>query len=195
MRKVRLAINVSLDGYVARPNGTLDWFFRTLTPAQQAWTTAFLREVDTILIGHTTYLEQAAFWPTQTGEMATLMNSHAKIVFSSRLGALEWSHCRLARADVAEEIARLKREPGRDIYVTGGARLSQSLSQRGLIDEYNLTIHPVLLGGGMPLFQEPSEEIVLTLVNTIPFESGAIQFIYQKASAQQEQRPDQQSVQ
>ena len=132
MRKVRLALNVSLDGYVARPNGTLDWFFRTITPAQQAWTTAFLCEVDTILIGHTTYLEQAAFWPTQTGEMATLMNNHAKIVFSSRLGALEWSHCRLAGVDMVEEIARLKREPGRDIYVTGGARLSQSLSHRGL---------------------------------------------------------------
>jgi dihydrofolate reductase len=181
LRKVRLAINVSLDGYVARPNGTLDWFFRTITPAQQAWTTAFLREVDTILIGHTTYLEQAAFWPTQTGEMATLMNSHAKIVFSSRLGALEWSHCRLARAGVGEEIARLKREPGRDIYVTGGARLSQSLSQRGLIDEYNLTIHPILLGSGMPLFGEMSEELALTLVGTIPFESGAIHLIYQKA--------------
>jgi len=181
MRKVRLAINVSLDGYVARPNGTLDWFFRTITPAQQAWTTAFLREVDTILIGHTTYLEQAAFWPTQTGEMATLMNSHAKIVFSSRLGALEWNHCRLARADVVEEIARLKREPGRDIYVTGGARLAQSLSQRGLIDEYNLTIHPILLGSGMPLFGEMSEELALTLVGTIPFESGAIHLIYQKA--------------
>ena len=195
MRKVRLAINVSLDGYVARPNGTLDWVFHTITPAQQEWTTAFLREVDTILIGHTTYLEQAAFWPTQTGEMADLMNSHAKIVFSSRLGALEWNHSRLAVSDVAEEIVRLKREPGRDIYVTGGARLARSLSPRGLVDEYNLTIHPVLLGGGMPLFGEPSEEIALTLVNTIPFESGAIQFIYQKASAQQEQRPDQQSVQ
>jgi dihydrofolate reductase len=181
MRKVRLAINVSLDGYVARPNGTLDWVFRTITPAQQAWTTAFLREVDTILIGHTTYLEQAAFWPSQTGEMATLMNSHAKIVFSSRLPTLEWSHCRQARADVAEEIARLKREPGRDIYVTGGARLSQSLSQRGLIDEYNLTIHPILLGSGMPLFGGMYEELVLTLVGTIPFESGAIHLIYQKA--------------
>ena len=188
MRKVRLAINVSLDGYMARPNGTLDWFFRTITPAQQAWTTAFLREIDTILIGHTTYLEQAAFWPTQTGEMATLMNSHAKIVFSRRLGALEWSHCRLARADVAEEIARLKREPGRDIYVTGGARLCQSLSQRGLIDEYNLTIHPILLGSGMPLFGEMSEELALTLVGTIPFESGAIHLIYQRASAQEELR-------
>ncbi len=146
MRKVRLAINVSLDGYMARPNGTLDWFFRTITPAQQAWTTAFLREIDTILIGHTTYLEQAAFWPTQTGEMATLMNSHAKIVFS-----------------------------------TGGARLCQSLAQRGLIDEYNLTIHPILLGSGMPLFGEMSEELALTLVGTIPFESGAIHLIYQKA--------------
>jgi dihydrofolate reductase len=195
MRKIRLYINVTLDGYVARPNGELDWLFSTMTPAQQAWTTAFLREVDTILIGHTTYLEQAAFWPTQTGEMADLMNSHTKIVFSSRLGALEWNHSRLAVSDVAEEIARLKREPGRDIYVTGGARLARSLSQRGLIDEYNLTIHPILLGSGMPLFREPAEEIALTRVHTIPFESGAIHLIYQKASAQQEQRPDQQSVQ
>jgi len=195
MRKVRLAINVSLDGYVARPNGTLEWFFRTITPTQQEWTTAFLREVDTILIGHTTYLEQAAFWPRQTGEMATLMNSHAKIVFSSRLGALDWNHSRLAVSDVAEEIAYLKREPGRDIYVTGGAQLARSLSQRGLIDEYNLTIHPVLLGSGMPLFGESSEEIVLTRVRTIPFESGAIHLIYQKASGQEEQRPDQQSIQ
>ena len=190
MRKIRLYINVTLDGYVAGPNGELDWLFRTMNAAQQAWTTAFLREVDTILIGHATYLEQAAFWPSQTGEMATLMNSHTKIVFSSRLPTLEWNHSRLASADVAQEIAQLKREPGRDIYVTGGARLAQSLSQRGLIDEYNLTIHPLVLGSGMPLLQEPSEEIALTLVNTIPFETGAIQLIYQKASAQEEQRPD-----
>jgi dihydrofolate reductase len=195
MRKIRLYINVTLDGYVAGPNGELDWLFRTMNAAQQAWTTAFLREVDTILIGHATYLEQAAFWPSQTGEMATLMNSHTKIVFSSRLPTLEWNNSRLASADMAQEIAQLKREPGRDIYVTGGARLAQSLSQRGLIDEYNLTIHPLVLGSGMPLFQEPSEEIALTLVNTIPFETGAIQLIYQKASAQEEQRPDHQSVQ
>lgn len=195
MRKIRLSINVSLDGYVAGPNGELDWLFRTMNAAQQAWTTAFLREVDTILIGHATYQEQAAFWPSQAGEMATLMNSHTKIVFSSRLPALEWNHSRLAVSDVAQEIARLKREPGRDIYVTGGARLARSLSQRGLIDEYNLTIHPVLLGGGMPLFQEMSEEIALTLVNTIPFETGAVQLIYQRASAQEEMRQDSQNVQ
>src|SRR5437660_3589764 len=120
--------------------------------------------------------------------MATFMNSHAKIVFSSRLGALEWNHSRLAVSDVAQEIAQLKREPGRDIYVTGGARLCQSLSQRGLIDEYNLTIHPILLGSGMPLFGETSEEIVLTRVHTIPFEAGAIHLIYKKSAALQEPR-------
>ena len=195
MRKVCLGMNVTLDGYVAGPNGELDWAFRTMSPDMGEWVTELLRGSDTILLGHTTYLQQAAAWPKQTGEMADLLNSHAKIVFSSRLGALEWSHCRLARAAVAEEIARLKREPGRDIYVTGGAQLSQSLSQRGLIDEYNLTIHPILLGSGMPLFGEMSEELALTLVGTIPFESGAIRLIYQKASAQQELRPDQQSVQ
>lgn len=89
MRKVRLAINVSLDGYRARPNGTLDWFLSAIPSAQQAWTTAFLREVDTVLIGYTTYLEQAAFWPTQTGGMANVMKSHAKVVFSSRLSTRE----------------------------------------------------------------------------------------------------------
>ncbi len=112
------------------------------------------------------------------------MNSHTKILFSSRLRALEWNHSRLAVRDVAEEIARLKREPGRDIYVTGGAALARSLSQRGLIDEYNLTVHPVILGSGMPLFPEMSEEIALTLVRTIPFESGAVQHVYQTAIVQ-----------
>lgn len=156
MRKVRLALNVSLDGYVARPNGTLDWFFRTITPAQQAWTTAFLCEVDTILIGHTTYLEQAAFWPMQTGEMAPLMNNHAKIVFSSRLGALEWSHCRLAHADVVEEIA------------------PETRARRRHLRDRERPAFPIP-------FAQRTEELALILVGTIPFESGAIHLIYQKA--------------
>jgi dihydrofolate reductase len=195
MRKVILGMNITLDGHVAGPDGELDWAFRTMSPDLGEWVTELLRGVDTVLLGHTTYLQQAVAWPTQTSEMATLLNSHAKIVFSSQLRALEWNYSRLAVSDVAQEIAHLKQQPGRDIYVTGGARLARSLSQRGLIDEYNLTIHPILLGSGMSLFREPSEEIALTWVHTILFESSAIQLIYQKAAAQQEQRPDQQSVQ
>src|SRR2546430_350916 len=110
-----------------------------------------------------------------------LESSPRLVVWNWRFSRSKGTKRRQTAADVAEEIARLKREPGRDIYVTGGARLSQSLSQRGLIDEYNLTIHPILLGSGMPLFGEMSEELVLILVGTIPFESGAIHLIYQKA--------------
>ena len=123
MRKVSLGMNVTLDGFVAGPNGELDWAFRTMSPDLGEWVIELLRGVDTILIGHNTYMQQVATWPTQTNEMATLLNSHAKIVFSRRLTSLEWNNSRLAAADAAEEIARLKQEPGKDISVTGGATL------------------------------------------------------------------------
>src|SRR5579859_210985 len=144
MRKVYLGMNITLDGYVAGPNGELDWVFRTMSPDMGEWVTELLRGVDTILLGHTTYLQQAAAWPSQTGEMADLLNSHAKIVFSKRLTTLEWNNSRLATAGAAEEIARLKEQPGKNIYVSGGATLAQSLSRRGLIEEYNLVLHPVV---------------------------------------------------
>src|SRR5579863_2696300 len=85
MRKVILGMNVTLDGYVAGPNGELDWAFRTMSPDMGEWVTDLLRGSDTMLLGHTTYLQQAATWPSQTGEMADLLNRHAKIVFSKRL--------------------------------------------------------------------------------------------------------------
>ncbi|HEY4382883.1 MAG TPA: dihydrofolate reductase family protein, partial [Ktedonobacteraceae bacterium] len=181
MRKVSLGMNISLDGYVAGPNGELDWAFRTMSPAQLEMVTEFLREVDTILIGHTSYLEQAAAWSSRTGEMATLLNSHTKIVFSSRLTTLEWSNSRLATTDVAEEIAHLKEQPGKNIFVTGGATLVQSLSRLSLIDEYSLIVHPVVLGSGKPLFSDLSLPLNLKLLSTKNFETGAIQLIYGKA--------------
>jgi dihydrofolate reductase len=178
MRKVRLGMNVSLDGFVAGPHGELDWIFRTMDPAQMQWVTEFLREVDTILIGHVTYLEQAATWPRQTSELADLLNAHAKIVFSKQLETVEWNNSRLATADAATEIAQLKQRPGKDIYVTGGARLAQSLSRLGLIDEYNLTIRPVVLGSGMPLFKDQAQPLNLKLVNSRAFDTGAITITY-----------------
>jgi len=181
MRKVSLAMNVSLDGYVAGPNGELDWIFRSMDPALGESVISFLREVDTILIGHTTYLQQAAAWPKQTGEMADLLNSHAKIVFASTLPTLEWNNSRLASADAATEIAQLKQQPGKTIFVTGGAMLAQSLSRLGLIDEYNLTIHPIVLGSGKPLFKDQSLPLTLKLVDSQAFATGAVQLTYQKA--------------
>jgi dihydrofolate reductase len=152
-----------------------------MDPAQGERVVSFLHEVDTILIGHNTYLQQAAAWPKQTGEMADLLNSHAKIVFASNLPTLEWNNSRLASADPATEIAQLKQQTGKNIFVTGGAMLAQSLSREGLIDEYNLTIHPVVLGKGKPLFKDQSLPLDLKFVGSQTFTSGAIWLTYQKA--------------
>jgi dihydrofolate reductase len=181
MRKVTLGMNITLDGYVAGPNGELDWAFRTMSPDMGEWVTELLRGVDTILIGHNTYLQQAAAWPSQAGEMATLLNSHTKIVFSKRLTTLEWNNSRHATADASEEIARLKEQPGKNISVTGGATLAQSLARLGLIDEYNLVMHPIALGGGKPLFTDLSVPLDLKLVSTQTFVAGAIGLTYQLA--------------
>jgi dihydrofolate reductase len=181
MRKVSLGMNVTLDGFVAGPNGELDWVFRTMSPDMGEWVTELLRGADTILLGHATYLQQAAAWPSQTGEMADLLNSHTKVVFSKRLTTLEWNNSRLATVDAAEEIARLKQQPGKNISVTGGATLAQSLARLGLIEEYNLVMHPIVLGGGKPLFKDLPHPLNLKLVSTKTFDSGAIGLTYQPA--------------
>jgi dihydrofolate reductase len=176
MRKVILGMNITLDGYVVGPNGEIDFLFPTFTPAQMEMETESLREVDTIVLGRVNYLEMAAYWPTQITEMANLLNSHAKIVFSKTLDKLEWNNSRLATTDIAEEIAQLKQQPGKNIVVTGGPMLAQSLLRLGLIDEINLTVHPVVLGSGTPLFPEL---LNLKLLSTRTFDSGAIALTYQ----------------
>jgi dihydrofolate reductase len=176
MRKVILGMNITLDGYVVGPNGEMDFFFRTMTPAQFEMVTESLRETDTIVLGRNNYLEQASYWPTQTTEMAALLNSHAKIVVSKTLDKLEWNNSRLATADIAEEIAQLKQQPGKNIVVTGGPTLAQSLLRLGLIEEITLTVHPIVLGSGTPLFPEL---LNLKLISTRTFDSGAIALAYQ----------------
>lgn len=152
----------------------------TLGPAVAGEIEAFLHGVDTILIGHETYLEQAAQWPNQTGPVPDLLNSHLKVVFSTRLDELTWNNSRLAKADAATEVARLKEQPGKDIYVTGGATLAQSLTRLGLIDEYHLLIHPTVLGAGRRLFADVPSTANLTLLGTRAFGTGAIRADYRR---------------
>jgi len=183
MRSVILNMRMTLDGLLCGPNGELDWMFRLpTTPDQVERLTAFERQVDTTLLGRVAYVQQSAYWPSQTGELADLVNGHEKIVFSHTLDALTWSNARLATADPADEIARLKRQPGKDIYVSGGATLAQSLSRAGLIDEYIITVYPLALGAGKPLFKDLPAEMALKLINVTPFESGAVELHYKRAA-------------
>lgn len=171
MRKVILYMHVSLDGYVARADGALDWIFPDYNDALERWTVELLKQVDTHVLGRPTYLEQSQYWPTATGEMAPLVNDATKVVFSSEPIELKWQNSRLAQADLATELSALKQETGKDIYISGGARLAQSASRLGVVDEYQLVVHPVALGTGLPLFSDP---VRLALLSTTEFATGAV---------------------
>jgi dihydrofolate reductase len=177
MRKVALGMNVTLDGYVAAADGSLDWAFANFSDELMASSMEVLSQLDTILIGRVNYEEQAAAWPNREGPMADIMNNADKVIFSHTLKQVEWQNARLATASPAQEIARLKQQPGQTIGVAGGARLAQSLSKEGLIDEYRLTVHPVALGSGMPLFVAP---ITLKLLDTKIMSTGVLVLTYQR---------------
>ena len=177
MRKVTLGMQVSLDGYVATVDGSLDWAFANFDAELGASAVESLSQLDTVLLGRNNYEEQAAAWPNREGPMADIMNNLHKIVFSKTLDKVEWNNSRRATGSPAEEIAQLKQQPGKEIGVAGGARFAQSLSKQGLIDEYWLTIHPVVLGSGLPLFVAP---LTLKLLNTRTLASGVVVLTYQR---------------
>jgi dihydrofolate reductase len=178
MRTVILGMNVTLDGYVAGPHGELDWMFPNMDAEVMTSTIDTLSELDTILLGRVAYEEMAAHWPTAGDEIAPLMNTATKIVFSTTLERTDWENSRLATGTPSEEIARLKQQPGKTIGVGGGAKLAQSLTRDRLIDEYRLTIHPLTLGAGAPLFADP---INLKLISTRAFDTGAVLHTYRPA--------------
>lgn len=176
--KVVLNMNVTLDGYVARPNGDLDWMFPNINEERTKSIVDTLGDIDVFLMGRVTYQGMAAHWPTASDAIAPFMNRADKLVFSTTLDRLDWENARLATRDPEQEIAALKERPETTVAVCGGARFAQSLSAQGLIDEYSLTIHPVVLGDGMPLFNSPVD---LQLLSTRVFDTGAVVHRYARA--------------
>lgn len=175
MRKVVLAMSISLDGFVAGPRGELDWVFPNMDAEVAEWTNQSLSQMDTHVLGRVNYEEQAGYWPSATGDLAPLINKAAKVVFSTTLDRADWQNSRIATRGVAEEIAALRAQPGKDILVPGGARFAQEVSRLRLVDEYRLLIHPVVLGKGLPLF---ADEIKLKLQSTKTFATGAVALTY-----------------
>jgi len=131
------------------------------------------------LFGRVTYQGMASYWSTAHGEIADFMNSVPKIVFSRTLERAEWKNTRLVKENAAKEVARLKQEPGKDLFIFGSANLSSTLMRDGLIDEYRLGLTPVILGGGNPLFKLSPERMKLTLVEARPLKAGCVILRYQ----------------
>ena len=144
---------------------------------------------DTMLLGRVTYEEFAAFWPSQEPseedqEATDYMNNTPKFVVSKTLEEpLEWQNSTLIKGDVAEEISKLKEQPGKDISITGSPTLVRSLLEDDLLDELRLMLHPIVVGSGKRLFEEGSDQKALQLVDSKTFSRGVLYLTYQPAQS------------
>ena len=179
MRKVILSVMVSLDGFFDAPGEGLekiDW--HRADDEWEDYAIELLSGADTLLFGRKTYEGFAQFWPTQEGEVARLLNTTSKVVFSTTLAEAAWNGSRLVRDHVPEEVAKLQAQTGKDIVILGSADFAATLTQHGLIDEYRIAVNPVVLGGGTPLFQERAGRLNLKLLDTRTFKSGIVELRY-----------------
>jgi dihydrofolate reductase len=186
MRRVIYSLNMSLDGFIARPNGDLDWV--SVTEELHSFVNERERTIDTHLYGRRMYETMAAYWPTADQnpdahaievEYARIWQRIEKVVFSTTLERVE-GNSRLVRDDIAGEVNRLKAQPGQGIAVAG-ANLAASLIQIGLIDAYEIYLQPVILGEGISMFPSPAATRTLRLVESRTFDSGVIFLHYEQA--------------
>jgi len=178
MRRLILQTGISIDGYVAALDGSHPWDDGGGSEAVKRWILDSVWDAGAHLMGRVTYEEMASFWPTSTSEFAPPMNEIPKVVFSKTLERADWPETRIASGDLAEEVERLKREPGNDLIAYGGARLDQALSRLGLVDEYRLMVQPAALGAGLPLFKDLPAPLQLELIEATTYPSGLAIHVY-----------------
>jgi dihydrofolate reductase len=183
MGKLVYLMNVSLDGYVEAPDHSLDWTI--IDEEIHSWFTDRSRETDAFLYGRRLYEVMNAYWPTAESDpsatdymldFARVWNATPKIVFSSSLTRVE-GNSRLVRGDVGEALAQLRAEFPGELSV-GGPTLAAQFIRRGLVDEYRLVVHPVILGAGLRFFPDLETPVRLRLIETKQFASGATYLRY-----------------
>jgi dihydrofolate reductase len=183
MGKLIYMLNVSLDGFIETPDRSLDW--TSVDDELHSWFNDRMREADAELYGRRLYELMAAYWPTaETDPAATpierefgrLWLDTPKIVFSSTLSSVDWNS-RLVQGDVGDVLARLRTEFQGDMDV-GGPTLASEFIRRGLVDEYRLVVHPVVLGAGTPYLPPLESPRRLRLTETKTFESGVVYLGY-----------------
>ncbi len=179
MRRLIAAINVTLDGFCDHTAMSAD------NELHQHYNELLL-DAGTIIYGRITYQLMESFWPkilkNPTGnrvvdEFAVIIQNIPKIVFSRTLTSVEWENAILAKGDLKEEVLDLKKQKGKDLLV-GSPGLIAALTNLNLIDEYQLCVHPVIIGSGLPLFKNMTDRVILKLLKTKTFGSGSIVMYY-----------------
>lgn len=180
MRKVGSGLFISLDGVTEAPN---EWQFDHFDEGMMVAMETFLAETDTILLGRVTYQEWAGYWPTSTDEpFASFINNAPKYVVSTTLDKIEWgqwNNATLIKDNLAETIAKLKQQPGKNIGVAGSSTLVRSLLQNDLLDELTLMVHPVVVNRGKCLFEDGGELKRMKLVANQITSTGVAILTYQ----------------
>lgn len=181
MRKIILDLAVTLDGFIEGPNKEIDWCIMD----DDMKFDQFLSTIDAIFYGRVSYDEWGHYQPAIEADNAEKnfwedLHSKKKYVFSRQ----EKSDDRATyiRKDIAGEVAKIKQQSGKDIWLYGGAGLIRTFIEMGLIDVYRLSVHPVVLGNGLPLFKNLKERLELQLLETQKFQSGVVQLIFQHKS-------------
>jgi dihydrofolate reductase len=181
MRKVIASLFLSLDGVMEAPE---KWHFPYFNDEMGAAIGEAMSSAGAFLLGRRTYEQWASYWPSQSPDeipMAAAINAMPKFVASRTLDEVNWQKSTLLNGDVPAEVSKLKRQPGKDVSISGSATLVRSLLREGLLDELRLMIHPVVLGQGRRLFEEGNGETPLELVSSETFRTGVLNLTYQPA--------------
>jgi dihydrofolate reductase len=175
-----LLMSASLDGFLARGPGEMDWLSEpgevaeAAGDARHATNLELIGQVSEIVLGRGAYDEMAPAWSSSDSPMAQAINSLPKLVFSSSAPEFEWENARHSSRPVEEEIPERKQAADGDIVVFGGARFAHSLARHRLIDEYRLTVHPVALGEGLPLWHGLPEPQRFAPISTTAYPDGVV---------------------
>jgi dihydrofolate reductase len=182
----RLAVfnNVTLDGYFSGPGGDLSWSHKgSEDPEWRSFVEGNASGGSRLLFGRITYDLMASYWPTPAAmknspDVAEGMNNMPKFVFSRSLDKVEWSHATLVKGDLVEEVRKMKDGSGEDLTILGSGSIVSQLAQAGLIDEYQLIVHPVVLGKGKTMFEGITKQPALKLIRTRAFNNGNVLLSY-----------------
>ena len=169
MRKIILSLAVSLDGFIEGPNGEYDWCFTD----QDYGLSDLFKRIDAVFIGRKTYEMTLEMGEDNSAGMPKLK----EYIFSTTLKEVK-EGATLINHDIETEVEKIKQEEGKDIWLFGGAGLTTSLLNAGLVNELSLAVHPILLGAGKPLFNNIKERTNLTLINTKAYSTGLIVLNY-----------------
>jgi dihydrofolate reductase len=183
MRKLVVFNSVTLDGFFTGANGDMSWAHK-FDPEWNAFTAENAKGSAEFIFGRITYDMMAGWWPTPKARemaptVADAMNDSPKVVFSKSLGAATWNNTRLRKGDIAAEVRALKQEPGPDLLIMGSGTIVSQLTEAGLIDEFQVVVHPLVIGKGRTMFESITRNVPLKRTQARTFDNGCVVLWYQ----------------